>query len=171
MNPHDPYRDLIHHLARHKINSRIANGKAEHAAALFEGMFRTAENEVCIFTRNLEPRVFDQPRVAKAAWWYMQNPAAKLNILVQDQSGLATREIVKLARLPRRKGIVQIRLAAGSYRQNDAKHFAVMDGRAFRFEFDHENCSAIANFNEPGVASELQTAFLAAFSMGTIYEA
>jgi hypothetical protein len=74
-------------------------------------------------------------------------------------------------------GSVEIRCAAGSYAVKDsAKHFAVMDGEAFRFEIRHcedketaslSTCEAVANFNEPKIARHLRNVFEQAVKIST----
>jgi hypothetical protein len=158
------YRESILELARKRSRQRIPNGQPAHASALFEAMLLTAQNNVCIFSNRLVPEVFDQAEVLAAAIRFVIDGNRSLKILVQDDSDIANRGLAGLTNLAPDR--VTIRKAVGSYATSDAKHFCVMDERAFRFEFDHDQCSAIANFNEPEVAKRLQSAFDGAFDMG-----
>ena len=159
------YRRLIHRLASGAIDQRIPNGKPIHAAILLEAMFEHASSDVRIFTGAMSPRTYDAPFLVEAARRYLSRPGRSLKVLIQKKvDGLHDRPIMKaIAGAP---GLA-VRFARGTYATDAAKHIAVMDTVGYRFEAEHSTTSAIANFNEPKVASELATAFDRAFSMAT----
>lgn len=168
------YRKIIQHLAAEKINRRIPNGKPAHAAILLEAMFTKADRDMRIFSRSLDESTYDNADLIDAAQRFLSRPATRLRILLQnriDVSALKSHPLIKAlsemtaALTTAHEQKLQIRFAEGAYSKDSAKHLAVMDDLGFRFEVDHDKTQAIANFNEPRVASELATAFDRAFMM------
>jgi hypothetical protein len=162
------YRRLIRDLARMRLNARVSNGFPEHAAILFEAMFRHAKDEVRIFTGSLSTNVYGQKPLVRAAERFLQRPGTSLKVLFEEPADCdALQEHPLLVALnDEAAGALELRQAVGSYAVKGAKHFAVMDDCGFRFEHDHDATQAIANFNEPDVARKLLGAFDSAFEMG-----
>lgn len=163
------YRKIVERFASGRINQRIPNGLHEHATVLLEAMFKNAAAEIRIFTGDLEPSVFGDSSLVKAACEFLQTkPYSSLQILIQkerDDQWLSSHPLLKaVTELPGRHGTVQIRAATGRYSTDEAHHFAVMDNDGYRFELEHANCKAVANFNEPAVARSLIDAFDKAFA-------
>lgn len=166
------YKKIITRLAEEHIDARIPNGLPQHASILIEAMFLNASEEIRVFTKNLSDDVFGVPDVVSAVKKFLSKPCAKLKILLQqpsDLNNLSTHPLLDAFFNIRDKemlhGTVEIRNATGSYTKDEANHFTVMDNDSFRFETDHHNCKAVANFNEPKIAKKLITAFDSAFSM------
>lgn len=165
------YRRLIQRLASSQLNQRIPNGMPAHAAILFESMFEIAKEDVRIFTGELSAKAYGQPELAKAARdFVVGHRHACLRILFQKPQEVAwimrqplVESLLEKGRLPEN---FQMRFAKGPY-SNSVKHFAVMDQRGYRFETDHDNCKAFANFNEPEVATKLAESFDVAFAKAT----
>ena len=163
------YREIIEKFARQRLNQRVPNGLPQHAAILIETMFKNAAAEMRIFTGELNKRVFGEPQAIEAALKFLSKPYAMLRILLQKD--LSREEVLELPlvkslnKLNDLHGRVEIVSASGTYATDEAKHFAVMDNDGYRFEFDHENCKAVANFNDPVTAKELIEAFDSAFSL------
>jgi hypothetical protein len=161
------YRRLIQKLATNQLNQRIPNGMPAHAAILFETMFQTAKEDVRIFTGDLNPKAYASPELGKAANAFVAAPRHRLHILLQhpqDASWLTRQALVECllsnGRLPEN---FQVRCATGPY-ATSARHFAVMDQCGYRYETNHDECKAFANFNEPEVATMLAASFDVAFA-------
>ncbi len=161
------YRKLIFKLATGQIDQRIPNGKPIHAAILLEAMFERATSDMRIFTGSLSPSTYNAPFLIEAATRFLRKPGATLKILIQNTlADLLERPLIKAATsLHGGSTGLLVRFARGAYATNAAKHIAVMDSVGYRFETDHSSTSAIANFNEPRVASELASTFDRAFVM------
>ena len=160
------YRQFIERLADSQLDQRIPNGKPAHAAILFETMFKKAKDTVRIFTGDLLREAYGTQELLQSAKSAVER-GVRVQILLQhkqDRAWMVAQPLIETVmhngRLPSN---IEIRCAIEPY-SNSAKHFAVMDHVGYRFEVDHAHCKAFANFNEPGVASNLARAFDAAFS-------
>ena len=163
------YRQIIEKFAAQRLNQRVPNGLPQHAAILIETMFQHAAAEMRIFSGDCNETVFGKPSTIAAVCNFLSKPYAVLRILVQnekDQEWVDTHPLVTaLKELESPHGQVEIIAAEGVYSTDEANHFAVMDNDGYRFEFDHQNTKAVANFNEPEVAKELLSAFDSAFKL------
>lgn len=163
------YRQFIEVLARDNVNQRIPNGHPVHASVLVEAMFEKAEREMRIFTGSLAAETYDEPLLVDAACRFLTKPRSRLRILLQQpmqKTDVLSRKMVSeiLAMRARRVGTFDVRVADPAYAHDD--HYAVMDDGGFRFEVDHTETTAVANFNEPSVARELASGFDVAFGLG-----
>lgn len=166
------YREIIKRLASKRTDARIPNGLPQHATILIETMFSTATAEMRIFTKELNQDIFGEPKLLGAAKKFLSKPYANLKILLQSPQDVEwTQEhplfqvFNDLNNTNLLHGGVVIKNASGSYSTDDVNHFTVMDNDGFRFETDHYNCKAIANFNEPKTAEKLIKVFDSAFDM------
>lgn len=163
------YREIIEKFARERINKRVSNGAPAHASVLLETMFKHAVAEMRIFTKELNGSVFGEQHMIDAATRFLGKPYSSMKILLQegkDEAWAKDHPLFKaIAKMGEPHGKVEVVNASGSYAENDANHFAVMDNDGYRFEFDHEKCKAVANFNEPKVAKDLISAFDKAFEL------
>lgn len=170
MNNVNEYRTIIEKFARERVNQRVSNGMAVHASVLLETMFKHATAEMRIFTGELNHVVFAQDSLIAAAKQFLMKPYASLRILVQKDQGIEWAQkhplVSSLSEMNAPHGHYELRFASGSYALDTANHFAVMDNDGYRFELDHGDCRAVANFNEPRVAIDLMKAFDKAFSLG-----
>jgi hypothetical protein len=163
------YRKIIQFLASGSVNQRIQNGKPVHAAILLEAMFSKARSEMRIFTGELSPQTYDYPELITAAKQFLKRQGGRLRILIQRASELEAikdRPLVSALLSEGPRSNFQLSFARGAYSADNAKHFAVMDDVGYRFETDHKNTRATANFNEPRFAADLISAFDRAFSIG-----
>jgi len=164
------YRELIRRFANSRTNSRIPNGLPQHASILVETMLFNATAEMRIYTKELNESVYGAPEVQAALRKFLSKPYSSLKILLQDhrdQSWVSKHPMLQICEDFRHKfghGAVMVKTAVGSYSRG-ANHFTVMDNDGYRFETDHENCKAIANFNEPETAKKLIQVFDMAFGM------
>lgn len=165
------YRDIIERFARDRVDARVPNGLPLHASILIETMFKSATAEMRIFTRELDTAVFGRDDIMAAVEKFIGRPYATLKILLQkpqDEKWAVDHPLVaKLNAFSQSSshGSFVIRNAVGSYANNDANHFAVMDNDGFRYELDHDHCKAMANFNEPKTAKKLVEVFEQAFDI------
>jgi hypothetical protein len=157
------YRRLIRRLADGAMNQRVRNGQPAHAAILLETMFRKAKADVRIYTGELSLPTYAEPDMIEEASAFLKRDDTCLRILLATPANQAWVQnhpffapILRNGQLPEN---MEVRCATGVYATPTAKHFAVMDDRAFRFERDHSGTKAIANFNEPGTAAKLIEAF------------
>lgn len=175
MDQFNEYRRVIAYLASNRINVRIPNGLPQHASILIETMFSNAAGEMRIFTQELNEDVFGKPKVLQAARKFLSKPYANLSILLQRPNNIdhfkehpLFRVFSELKDSNSLHGAVLVKNAAGSYSEDGANHFAVMDNDGFRFETDHKKCKAIANFNDSKTAKKLIAAFDSAIELSKV---
>lgn len=166
------YQEIITRFATKRTNVRIPNGLPQHASILVETMFLNATAEMRIFTKELTKDVFGGPAILAAIKQFLSKPYASLKILLQlpqDVEWTKEHPLFHVFNEFKDKnilhGAVLIKSASGSYSKDEANHFAIMDNDGFRYETDHYNCKAIANFNEPNIAKKLIGVFDSAFEM------
>jgi hypothetical protein len=166
---HKEYSDIIEKLATERANQRVSNGLPVHAAILLEAMFKNASAEMRIFSRELNEVVFAKTSMIDAVVNFISKPYASLKVLLEREpaDGWIDKHplIVALNKLEKPHGSIEIIHATGNYASGEANHFAVMDNDGYRFEFDHDNTKAVANFNEPKVAKHLLTVFEQAYTL------
>jgi hypothetical protein len=163
------YRQVIERLAAGRISQRIPNGVPAHASILLEAMFKHAQRDVRIYSGKLSADTYDQNELVMAAKRFLGRRGTRLRILLQEQeSTVVERKFIQaLKSVDGACGEFELRTATGVYATDRAKHFAVMDECGYRFETNHEETKAVANFNEPPMAQELISAFDRAFEIAT----
>ncbi len=159
------YRQVIERLAAEGVSQRISNGIPVHASILLETMFKHADSEMRIYSGELSPKTYDRDELILAARRFLGRPGRRLRVLLQKgATDLKDRKFIRaISDLGASCGTLEVRSARGVYETDAAKHFAVMDERGYRFEIDHAETRAVANFNEPVIAQELVSAFDRAF--------
>lgn len=164
MSLEEAYRRLVEDLAKDRTDRRIPNGEPGHARILVTEMLKNAEEGVRVFSGSFNKEVYGEPRLLEAACSMLRR-GKRLKVLIQNDDELALHPLVAALANEKRehRSLVEFKKARGTYAAADAKHFAVMDGAAFRFEVNHEKCHAVANFNEPDVALVLRKTFESAF--------
>jgi len=161
----DEYRKIIEKLADSKENVEIPNSDAAHAALLIATFFRKAQKEICLFTNELHKSVYDNDEIRSNVVTFLNRPDTVLRIAYQrstywedicEQSPL----LKFLLALPDNiiKGKLKI-YNASKIPSDWARHFAIMDGEAYRYELNHQKRTAVANFGDAGNAKKLSEIF------------
>lgn len=151
------YRENVQALFKAKSTSRFLNGSPWHAAYIFEAMLQYATDSVNIFCRNLNESVFSHAFIQKAL--AAINPNVKVTILVQScEDDIESKNLYDKINKKEYPG-VSVQLIKNVNTKRLQYNFAVMDGRAFRFEPTRDAIAAIASANEPSTAQILITRF------------
>lgn len=161
------YFQKIRDCANEGTNFLIYNGEAKHAAFLFTTFFKTATNEVDIYTGELYPEIFDknQELIASAITFLQDNENAKLKIAYQFDTppgDILNRKIVQeiiANQLGDKLEVWDARKSFINDHEPFRNHFALMDGTAYRYEKNHADSKAIANFGDKELASGLSVIF------------
>lgn len=140
----EEYRKAVTALADTKENRRFLNDSCEHAKDLANLMVGRAQSddESLIYSGELGKGCFNDA---------LTTSKGKIRILLDDRKGIA---VVKS--LP--KGVqdrIEVRIVEQQPRGN---HFFV-SGQSFRYETDHVDSTAVANFNEPDTVEKLTLLF------------
>jgi hypothetical protein len=165
-----PYLSLVRDFMESGSAEMIANGEPDHARALFQTFFEYAETSVIIFSRRLDSDIFGTSAIVTAAKSAVLDRNIRLEIISQESPDDSdfTELVRKLA--AKCDGRVTLKPAASDEEIRHFKaNFAVMDGKAFRYEKDHSHIEAVAIMNSPEMAVPLTETFNAIRSHISIY--
>lgn len=151
------YKTNLAYLNQVRSKLMFQNGMVEHAAAILEEFFRSAEKSVSIFCHDLNDRVYDQPELYNQLLGALSRNV-KVDVICQKTP--ASKRLPALAAAALEQGL-PFRIIVGKLPETDktVANFAVMDGRAFRWEHDHTRMEALGCMNSTKVATELQATF------------
>jgi len=149
----DTYRELVLDLFSNHSSKLIANSSEQHAAVLFEAIFKNAKKDIRIYSEKLSATVFNNSFLIDEARKFIENPDHKLLIAVTASHPDAS-DFLSLIRQPHNAKISVYRFPK-IYSKGKSINFAVMDDFAYRFEPDSTNCRAIACANDPNFGQRL----------------
>jgi len=154
----ETYRGLVEKLAEANSPEVFSNGRAEHAAIIYETFLKYARSRLRIFCHNLSQNVYKAPIVQRME--AALNRGIQVEIITQEPPQSA--ELSEAVENWKQKNL-QIKLfqaKPGSIAATMEANFAVMDGKAYRFEKDHKNHEAFACFCNKELATQLEKLFL-----------
>ena len=127
------YRKAVTELADKKEDRRFLNDSSDHAKLLIELMIGRAKtgDEVLIYSGKLKAECYRESLI---------NSSATIRVLLDDTAGESI-----ITALP---SDLQNRIECRIVKNKDGNHFFIA-GSAMRFELDHDDATAVANFNEP----------------------
>lgn len=133
MSVTDEYKEAVTKLAENKTDRRFLNGSGAHAKLLINLMIGKSQDteEVVIYTGELNPEYYEDA---------LKTARGNIRILLDDDKGLSV-----LNNLPEAS---RKRIKAYKAKEKGNNHFFV-SGTAMRFEMNHSDVTAVANFNEP----------------------
>ena len=144
-------------------NFTIPNSEAKHAAYLLKTLFKNAQSNIRIFTGHLFEDVYgDTALIEEACNFLSKDSNNSVRIAYQEAIDkdviINSKFIQSIVNDEQKKGHIILWRANEKYSDFN-NHFAVMDDKAFRFELDHANTKAIANFGDAANAEKLVTIF------------
>lgn len=159
----ESYYEIIDRCARDKEDFPIQNGAPAHASYLLKTFFKYADSNVRIFTGRLFHGVFDNEDIRKEAVKFLQKGSDKKLTIAYNKEPVDVAELLGESFLLEIKssnisGTVEVWKVTDDI-PHDSNHFAVMDRSAFRFETNHEDKKAIANFGDGKSAGTLTDVF------------
>ncbi len=147
----DEYKEIVRDLNQNMATDIFSNKKPEHAAAIFAEFFKSATNSVVIFCKNLSQEVYAAQEIPDLLQLALSR-GVNVEFLCQEK--------------PESQGILNLRspnltISRSTSEEviNSESNFAVMDGRAFRWEINNKEAQAIACMNKPKVCRHLVDAF------------
>lgn len=147
---YDPtYKQGLLDLLAAKSNKSFKNSSPLHAAIVYETFFELAEKSVRIFCQDLNPAVFEQAFVVKAAKDAIDRKV-KISV-VTEQSPKAEGFLQMLTQAKREGKDIEIRKLGLDVTYN----FSVLDSTGYRFERQHQDVSAIGRMYDPDGARTL----------------
>ncbi|MBI5663783.1 MAG: hypothetical protein HZC49_01650 [Nitrospirae bacterium] len=159
----ESYQDIVKKCADANEDFSIPNRDKTHAAFIIENLFKKADSEMYIYTGGLYDGVYGHKSLEEEAIKFLKEKSnAKLKIAFQTPP--TKEEILKndfIKALVSDESIKdKITLYdASQLKLSKVNHFCVIDGKAYRYELDHETRRAIANFGDRITADKLSSIF------------
>ena len=158
----DLYKQNIERLMLTGSSELIANSLPEHAAALLACFFRHAASEIKIVCTQLRDIVWDAPELLTAMRSAARN-GRTIQIVVRNSPERESQFVRAFQEEQRNTpGKLFIQLDGQSHSDLIPKlrnDFAVMDQKAYRWETDGKDVTAVACMNDPNLATVLSGVF------------
>jgi GH15 family glucan-1,4-alpha-glucosidase len=158
MSELDSYRRFVERLAVLESTEVFSNAQSAHAQVILETFFKFAKNNVVIFCHKLSEIVYGNQSLINAADSAL-NRCVSVRILTQKEpeSELLTAALKKWKEDG--KHVVFKTALKESFESETPYNFAVMDGKAYRFEPAKEDHTAFACMNGTELAQDLLSLF------------
>jgi hypothetical protein len=154
----DIYRDNAESLWLSESDAVFSNGQDAHAAILYETFLKFGKRELLMLVKNLSEPVFRSKEIESLMYQALCR-GVKIDVICQEspksQDTLRKFDEWKRSKLPINYKVC----APGNSAAQVKANFAVVDGRAYRFEKDRETTKASACMNDPDSARILREAF------------
>lgn len=147
------YRDRVARLIRERTGEPLLNGSLDHAAAITQEAFASAEDQIRILSNRLSPDCYAREGVRNAAKFFLADGNHRLRILVESalwdtgsnfnwsQHPLIA-DLLPFVESKRLQMKAVPREWADRYKFN----FLLLDDYGFRFEADRNMAAAVATF-------------------------
>ena len=146
----DPFRYMVKRLIEIDSPTKIENGCPAHARILLEEMFAHAKHSAYVYCGKISNEVWGCETVAKAVQDAINRPDMTVRFIVQHPDSIPAGSAVH-------RILVENNAIFTSQRfQGVDHHFAVFDGKMYRFENNDERKTAIACMNDPATAEPLR---------------
>ncbi len=155
----DLYRDMVKEQAWMRSGAPVFNGSTEHASAVVETLFATAQEQVSILTGSLSPRVYGrQPVVTEAKLYLAVSHKNRLRIILERDSKIDRQRhplLIACSDFPN----VELRVAPPEVQEWYDFHFLVADADCYRLVSDKTLPLATARFGDVEGAQNLNRIF------------
>ncbi len=160
------YKTYIKNLAESNSTEHFLNPGPQHAAVVLSNLFNTAEASVVLYSGNLNGEISKDTTYQSSVYNFLCR-GGDLKILLEDydnNSDAPMLKMLKSAKTNHYKVIAKKHPFFLEHKETQEKvHFAVADGKAYRYEHDTDNYLATGSFNNPENAMPLTQLFLDMF--------
>lgn len=164
------FRRIVNKCAREDLDWVITNRSPYRARYLISKLFEVGQKWIDIYAGDLSKycrfegdvaEIYSWPELIDSAKKFLSKEGTRLRIITQRPIDGGTDNPFVSAMLDdeARRGEVEILVAREGVLAPVKQHFIAVDRRAYRFETDHENAVATANFNSPEFAKRLHWLF------------
>lgn len=152
------YRQNAENLWLSDSDAVFGNARAEHAAILYETFLKFGKRELLMLVKNLSADVFGNREMESLA---MQALTKGMRIEVICQEEPQSKKIwANIQTWKEQKLPISIHVCKDGDPAKDLEaNFAVVDGRAYRFEKNRSQTAAVACMNDPKSAQTLREVF------------
>lgn len=153
------YKEYVKEMARLRTGESFYNNSVDHASAIIETLFETAQREVCFLTTALNPEVFGREDVVEKARLFLSDAKHDLRILIETNPSETVSPGHPLVEEMHKHHTVQMRQLPAFLTADIPYHFTVADADSFRYEPDKQRWVASAAFGDERSGRKLQTIF------------
>jgi hypothetical protein len=161
------YRLAVANLAENDVNAVFPNDGNNHALVVFEQIFKTAKNSICIAADSLCGEFTDNQQYIDSIIAFLKKTGSELKLLINNPENISSSIFFRSI-----KDFENVSLRTTSETFNTSEyslvHFCVGDGKMYRLEYDTENRKAICNFNDKNRATTLLRAFESLFDRSEV---
>ncbi len=158
----EDYYKIVDNAAEKSEDFAIPNRDVRHASYLAKTLFHHAQQEVCIFTGSLFDEYYGRDDIkSEAANFLRKSPFTKIRVAFQvGPAGevVSGRFLKYIMADSERKGTIEL-YDATKVTPSVTNHFIVSDAKAYRFELNHDEFRAEANFGNAKNAKILAGVF------------
>jgi hypothetical protein len=154
----EAYRKRIENLADLNSGESFTNNQPAHARVIFETFFCRATQEVDIFCRNLAADVFDSVRLCENLIGAVKR-GVKVRVFTQENPAPSSFVDTLQELIAAKPELVELKKGNSNSLNSLGFNFAVMDGKAYRFEPNKDDFVAFASMNNPSVCKSLLSVF------------
>ena len=154
----DAFVSLVEKCRENELPNLIENASTEHAATLFENLFRIAKDKqeaIKIVSGHLNPSFYD--KFSSHISDCMQ-AGCNVEVIILNQQQKDFLDTHSFAATIKSKGGA-VFVANESTDTNHHPHFVLIGSNRFRFEIDHSRTKAIASFNNESIGRTLEELF------------
>ena len=157
------YSKAVSYYANNKENNVLSNEGVGHAIVVFENIFRTAENKVSIYAKNIfapNNEVTCSASYIGEVRNFLNKPNTSLQILLQEYDEETSYNVLRdELKKYQDKVTVKVNREKKVKVAGDDVHFCIADGRMYRMEYNTEGRKARCNFNDPDAVTKFQGVF------------
>jgi hypothetical protein len=147
------YRDRVARLIRERTGEALLNGTLDHAAAITQEAFASAEQQVRILSNRLSPDCYAREGVRNAAKFFLADTNHKLRILVESSlwdSGSnfnwSQHPLISDLLPFAASGRLEMKAVPREWVDRYKFNFLLLDDYGFRYEADRARAAAVATF-------------------------
>lgn len=146
------YNESVSFSANEKLNNVLYNEGNAHAIVIFSNIFRTAEQEILLYAKNIfsnENEVTSSPNYITSLINFLEKENTQMKILLTEYNPENDNNILR-ENIIKYKDKIKIRINTNQSIKKGGEpiHFCIGDNRMYRLEYDTEARKAICNFND-----------------------
>ena len=159
----DSYREYVSRAASEQPCEVFLNRYIEHAAIIVEFLFRSANDRVEILSGKLNPVIYGDTGVVRAAIDFLDRVAGRsepgLYILIEDEIDDKSHPLLARARESKFLAHIELRRVRENVKSTYSCHFAVADEKHYRYKKSRGLPEAVVQFHATEAGATLHSIF------------
>lgn len=156
----DNYDKFVENLAKNHVAQVFTNQSSSHALSILRNVFKYADKEVNIFSGTLDSCVYNDKELISAAENFLKTKHGIVRVLLQGDVAHSRKDVENdfLHVILSLGGDIKLAQDDNPLKNVD-NHFLVADSKAYRVELDVNERSAVCNFNDESLGTQLKNVF------------